>query len=208
MSWRWTTKKLLARRNHLRKDRSPQHPRLHVGCGTRKFDGFVNVDVSHSDLNLDLSRGVLPWKDNSFQDIVCQHVIEHLDWREEGLALLREMRRVLVPGGTLWMSCPDLGRVCEEYVQSHGESLLKDMQSRFPKFHLTQDPPASDIVNHLFHQYGQHKNLFDFELLNWCCNQAGFGVVEKSKEDDLLESLPAVARRNDDFLSLYIRATK
>ncbi|GHU06730.1 hypothetical protein FACS1894158_14070 [Betaproteobacteria bacterium] len=48
----------------------------------------------------------LPFSDRSYGLVYCEHFIEHLD-RREGMRLLREIRRVLKPGGILRLAMPD-----------------------------------------------------------------------------------------------------
>jgi SAM-dependent methyltransferase len=49
----------------------------------------------------DLSE--LPVEDSRFDLVLCAQVLEHLP---EPLAVLKELHRVLRPGGQLWLSCP------------------------------------------------------------------------------------------------------
>src|SRR4029077_4956809 len=94
-----------------RKSRAPAIAglrRLHLGCGQRLVPGWVNADVTDSDADVDLASGQLPWPDSSFETVVSQHVIEHMELQGELIPLLREIGRVLEPGGEVWLSCPDL----------------------------------------------------------------------------------------------------
>ena len=54
----------------------------------------------------------------------------------------------------------------------------------------------------------EHRNLFDFELLEWALKHAGFSKVTKTNELELMENEPDVAKRDDDDISLYIFAEK
>lgn len=90
--------------------RPPDRNKLHFGCGTRRVDGRLNVDLMNSDLDVDLSRR-LPWPCGQLNAVVSQHVIEHLELHRELLPLLREVRRVCQPGAEIWLSTPDLAVV-------------------------------------------------------------------------------------------------
>lgn len=182
---------------------APASPRLHVGCGNRRVGGWLNVDVIGSEHDVDLARP-LPWRSDSFDALVSQHVIEHLELFSELMPLLRDFRRVLRPGATIWLSCPDMEKVCRAYAEGGLQRLLDDRMSRDD--YSLQGAPVSQLVNDLFHQYGEHKNLYDFELLSWALAEAGFREVRQIVEADLREAFPEFPRRDDDEQTLYVTA--
>jgi len=184
----------------------PDCTRLHLGCGSRPVSGWLNVDIEKSDYDVDLACGRLPWKSGVFDSIVSQHLIEHLEIGTEFLPLLMELRRVLRPGGEIWLSCPDMEKICLLYLNNKVSDLVADANSRWPDFSLG-DIPSSHMVNHLFHQNGEHKNLYDFTLLEWALNICGFSKVKRLGESDLLNRYPEFPFRGDDLQSIYIRAT-
>ncbi len=49
----------------------------------------------------------LPFENNTFDTVLALDVLEHLAYTEQGIAL-KEIRRVLKPGGTILFSCPNL----------------------------------------------------------------------------------------------------
>ena len=199
-------RRLQARWSHFRWGKiQPSCDRLHFGCGTRRVAGWVNVDVARSDYNVDLASGSLPWRDDVFSAIVAQQVIEHLDLQKELLPLLRELRRVAKPGAELWLSCPDMEKVCRSYLECRGADLLEDRQARWPDFSL-HNTPTQHMINVLFHQGGQHKNLFDFDLLRWTLETAGFCECRRVSEANFLRRFPEFPPRNDDSVSLYVSA--
>lgn len=93
---------------------------LDVGCGTganlvllSEFGEAEGVDVSPDALAFCRERGLenvrlgaaesLPYKDNEFDLVTAFDVVEHMD---DDVAGLREMRRVLRPGGRLLLFVP------------------------------------------------------------------------------------------------------
>jgi hypothetical protein len=108
-------------------------------------------------------------------------------------------------GGELWLSCPDMEKICRHYLNDGGVGLLNDRRSRFPKFNL-QGMPPSDIVNRLFNQHGEHKNLFDFKMLSWILSEAGFSHVKLENEQSFISRFPEFPQRNDDYQSIYVSA--
>ncbi|WP_461081358.1 class I SAM-dependent methyltransferase [Streptomyces deserti] len=179
--------------------------RVHLGCGTRRVAGWLNCDISRSDLNIDLLARRLPLPDNCADVIVSQHVIEHLELHEQLIPLFHEMRRILKPDGKVWLSCPDMEKICAAYMHDRGAGLWEDRRKRFPHFTLN-GAPVQHLVNDFFHQKGQHRNLFDLELLTWALGKAGFQSVRRVCEADLLAAHPEFPERNDDMQSLYVMA--
>ena len=79
--------------------------RLNLGCGTDIRPGFVNVDsaaLPGVDVVHDLNVLPLPFEDEAFVEVVCQDVLEHLDYAP----LLGEIHRVLQPGGRVRIRSP------------------------------------------------------------------------------------------------------
>ena len=198
------------------RDVVPAVPRLHFGCGRRRIPGWLNVDVAGSEFDVDLAAGRLPWSDDSFDAAVSQHVIEHLDLSSELVPLLRELRRVLRPGGEIWLSCPDLEKLCRAYVDGRLPDLIQEREERSRRLWagdwtldretgLGQTPPVQ-MINSVFYQDGEHRNLFDFELLKWTLEQAGFSAVRRVVEQDLLDRFPEFPPRYDDAHSLVVTA--
>ena len=100
------------------KDRRPRI--LDVGCGTganlimlSKYGDAEGVDISEDALAFCRERGLdkvklgageeLPYEDNTFDLVTAFDVVEHMD---DDLAGLREMRRVLQPGGRVLLFVP------------------------------------------------------------------------------------------------------
>jgi predicted SAM-dependent methyltransferase len=92
--------------------------KLNVGCGERLAKGWLNIDFHSSDphvVRVNLLRG-LPYPDASFEAVYSSHVMEHFS-RETAARLLREMHRVLKPGGIVRVVVPDLEQSCREYLR-------------------------------------------------------------------------------------------
>jgi predicted SAM-dependent methyltransferase len=187
-----------------RRDLDSSCAQLHLGAGRRQVEGWLNVDVVGSDYDIDFTQR-LPWRSGSFAAVVSQHVIEHFELFDELMPLLGELRRVLQPGGEVWLSCPDMEKICRLYIDGRAHELVEDRLSR-EKEYSTQGAPPQQIVNDLFHQEGEHKNLLDFEMLKWALESADFSGVRKVNEAHLLERFPGFPARHDDNVTLYVKA--
>ncbi len=101
-----------------------EHPlRLHLGCGTKRFKGYTNIDwrkTQATDLVCDIKK--LPYPDASVSLIETYHVIEHLT-RHDLPKALGEWFRVMMPGGVLIIECPDFDKAVVEYIEGHEDRI-------------------------------------------------------------------------------------
>lgn len=83
---------------------------LNLGCGHRKIPGWVNVDVaaeSNPDQVVDLERLPWPWPDNSADEVLLSHVLEHLGAATEVyLGIFKELYRVCRDGAAVSVIVP------------------------------------------------------------------------------------------------------
>ena len=72
--------------------------------GWEVFDANPGPSVDHVGNAADLGR----FSDDTFDQLYASHVLEHFDYLNELVNVLKEWRRVLKPGGLLHVSVPDL----------------------------------------------------------------------------------------------------
>jgi SAM-dependent methyltransferase len=90
--------------------------RLHFGCGRITPAGWINADIRPGegvDLCCDILAGI-PLDDDSIDYISSQHALQEIKVVDQ-IRALRELRRVLKPGGVLRLVLPDLDRAIEAY---------------------------------------------------------------------------------------------
>lgn len=90
---------------------STARPRkLNLGCGNDRRPGHWNVDkypAAKPDEVVDLERLPWPFADDSADEIVLHHVLEHLGQGSDTfLGILKELYRVCAPGGTVRITVP------------------------------------------------------------------------------------------------------
>lgn len=88
--------------------------KLNLGCGKQRLEGFVNVDLTDSDQDVDLSVFPWPWEDGTVDEIVASHVLEHFT-RETAKRFIGECYRILKPGGELYIAVPDM----DKFIDCH-----------------------------------------------------------------------------------------
>lgn len=93
--------------------------KLNLGCGDDIREGYINIDVRKTDprvLVMDLEKELLkPFPDNSVEEIIARDFIEHLSWRRVE-DFLRDMYRVLKPGGKAYIQVPDLEAIAKKII--------------------------------------------------------------------------------------------
>jgi predicted SAM-dependent methyltransferase len=79
--------------------------KINLGCGTNILAGWVNLDckpLPGIDVVHDLNLLPLPFDNASVDEILCEDVLEHVNYAP----LLKECHRVLVSGGQLRIEVP------------------------------------------------------------------------------------------------------
>lgn len=107
--------------------------KVHVGCGNRKLDGFINIDArwSHA-CDYVCPAQSLPCRPGSVERIESYHMIEHLP-HPQVADTLRAWYSVLQAGGVLVIECPDFDEAVRQYQAGREERLLNIFgRQRFP----------------------------------------------------------------------------
>lgn len=79
---------------------------LDIGCGAHKTPGAIGMDVNPrtaADVIYDLNCVPYPYLDNSFDEVIGRHVIEHVDCL---LDVVSEIHRITKPGGVIKFLAP------------------------------------------------------------------------------------------------------
>jgi len=94
--------------------------KLNIGCAGYKKPGYINLDwqsIVEPDINHDLNTFPYPFQDNSFELVEASHILEHLDRPFE---VMKELHRILKPGGRLLIRVPHFSRGMTHPEHSHG----------------------------------------------------------------------------------------
>ncbi len=140
------------------KSESPTTPpgvRLNLGCGDKILPGYVNVDIApvregkSPDVLSDLRQ--LPFADGHADEVLSVHVIEHF-YHWEAVEVLKEWVRVLKPGGTLILECPNLLTAAKNLVRQPHQGALPGLQGQSTMWVLYGDPAWKDPL--MCHKWG------------------------------------------------------
>jgi len=182
---------------------------VNFGSGGKGPAGWINVDArpNHADIYVAYDmRRPLPFRDGQVKRIFAEHVIEHLDFRDDIPRVFRELRRVLEPGGVVRIIVPDAERFMAAYVKRSADefaSLGWDLD-RLPADIYT----PVHVVNLIFHQNGEHFFGWDFETMRYALLDAGFASVHKQSFRVSLDAQLAIDQEQHRPYSLYVEAVK
>lgn len=94
--------------------------RVDLGCGANKQPGFVGLDnnpYGKPDIVANLDHHPLPLKDNSVDEVYCNHVLEHL---ANPIKFVLEIHRICKPGAIVNLIVPHFTRGYGAFVHKHG----------------------------------------------------------------------------------------
>ena len=158
--WHWRRYRLIASMLE------GENPALDVGCGSWRYiltSGAVGIDRDAAKARYVTQRGAralcadasaLPFLDNTFREVVCTEVIEHLP---EGDRVFRELARVTAPGGNLVVTTPDYSSWVWRAIEWLYERAL----------------PGAYAV--------QHITRYDAALLVSALEDSGFTVIRRAR---------------------------
>jgi predicted SAM-dependent methyltransferase len=191
--------------------------KLQIGCGRRILDGWLNADFypkTRNILHLDATHR-LPFDDGTFDYVFTEHMIEHVDF-PQGQELIRESFRVLVPGGILRISTPDLAFLIDIYRREEPPSRERSsLQTEFlreflrteiknRKLHAPIDFDAF-LINKFVRAWG-HEFIYDEKTLRYAMEASGLRDVVRCEvlesEHEALRGLEHVDRKPVGHLAL------
>ena len=84
--------------------------KLNLGCGNKILDGYINVDkfeLYNIDLKHDLEKFPYPFEDNTVQEIILSHVLEHIGQSPEiFIKIIKELYRICKNQALIKISVP------------------------------------------------------------------------------------------------------
>lgn len=190
--------------------------KLNIGSHSVKLEGFENVDIEFFDgvdWVCDITR--TPWilvsrpeaadthtpEENSIDEIVMVEVLEHISFHDT-LKVLKEIHRVLKPGGKIHIQVPDCGSMMDMFAEDakggNFEKMISDQMPHKPRS-LEEALKIREETGAFVHptrflmafcgaqKYGVpdiHKNIFWKEKLQDQLEEAGFERID-FKDDPL-----------------------
>jgi predicted SAM-dependent methyltransferase len=182
---------------------------INCGCGDNLRPGWLNTDMNgfsdRAESSSEVNRicviegrlyflqhdagGEFPLEDATFDWAYSEHMLEHLT-PAQGVNWLREMRRLVRPGGHLRVTTPDLERYVDGYLdpdqafyREHRRRLVEHALRAVKRnrFRAGDDGEGLDEVperpawwlNQIF-RFWRHQWIYDFDELRHAAELAGF----------------------------------
>jgi predicted SAM-dependent methyltransferase len=152
-------------------------------------------------------RRRLPLRDASVSYVYCAEVLEHLR-AEESSALLVEVGRVLVPGGLLRLSVPDVDLVSKALLDRR---LSMDEFNLFFYVDSRHHRTWADRLGAALYSTTYHQWMFNFESMTNALSAAGLADVRRfAMRVGRFPELPELEGGLDwrRALSMYVEASK
>jgi len=168
--------------------------KLNLGSNKKTMEGWINLDAQDLegvDVIHDVTELPLPFDDESIDEIYSSEFLEHIDFKMTR-AVLAECYRVMKKGATMTVSCPDIEKMCEYYVNKQICECVPQKAARMEDFKA--DPNCEKcggkaIINPTRwrlaftgagkNKYDWHKNVIDYDYLWDILDDIGFKNIIK-----------------------------
>jgi predicted SAM-dependent methyltransferase len=190
--------------------------KLQIGCGGNLLDGWLNSDLDPTSNTKYHLNAIWPFpiRNNIFDYIFSEHMIEHISYLE-GNHMLEECFRILKPNGKIRMSTPDLAFVINLY--SPEKTNLQEEYAKWFYVNFININTANQeifVINTIMRFFG-HKFLYDESTLRESFEKAGFinisrHTIGESNDNQLcgLENESTRPKKLYQLESLVLEGTK
>jgi len=175
--------------------------RLNWGCGRHPAPGWINSDRKREpgiDLSCDIREG-LPLEDASIDYAVSIHALPEVPYSDL-VPVLRELRRVLKPGGVLRLGLPNLERAFDAYRRGDRD------------WFLIPDEEMASAGGKLIAQvvwYGYSRTMFVPAFAEELLRKAGFSQVRQLDSGQTASRFPEIVELDDRPLeSFFVEAVR
>jgi SAM-dependent methyltransferase len=175
--------------------------RLNWGSGEFPEPGWINSDIKAGpgiDISCDIRDG-LPLEDESIDYIASMHALPEIPLPDL-VSALRELRRVLKPGGVLRLGLPDLDKGIKAYIENDRA------------YFLIPDEDAATIGGKLVTQllwYGWSRTVFTHDFAWELLGTAGFSETSACSFRETKSRFPGIVELDSrERESFFVEAVK
>ena len=157
--------------------------KLNLGCGQNRIEGYVNADrepAAEPDVVMDLEEFPWPFDDDSVDEVVANHVLEHVGAAPEVfIGIMQELYRVCRGGALIHIGVPHPRHDFYLNDPTHVRAITPAILSLFSRRNCAQWK-AQGVANSPLALYAD----VDFELRN-----VQTIIADKYKDEPDLEEL-------------------
>ena len=163
---------------------------VNIGSSGLVLPGWENIDRAPipGAMLCDVRLG-LPFRSRSARVVVASHVLEHLHPHTELPKALREIHRILTPGGTVRIAVPDLEVLLRCYMDGDWAPVADSQKEldRYVGVGFDQMPAALRLSAVAFGNaspnsaaYDGHHAVWDEAAMRWILERAGFIEIQRA----------------------------
>ena len=175
--------------------------RLQFGCGAFPAPGWINTNLQPGagvDLCGDVRQG-LPLPSDSIRYIASMHAVVELPYLDV-VPALRELHRILEPGGVLRLGLPDLERAIDAYRA--GDRAYFSIPDE-------ETPSLSGKFIVQMTWYGTNLMMFTFDFARELLERAGFREVRRAEFGRTTSPFPEIVELdNRPRETFFVEAVK
>jgi predicted SAM-dependent methyltransferase len=170
--------------------------KLHIG-GRVRTSGWEVLDAIPAPWvdHVADAEHLVGFPDNTFEQIYASHVLEHFDYNGQLQDTLKEWWRVLQPGGTLYVSVPDLDILARLFL----DRTMLSVEDRYLVMRM--------IFGGHIDEYDYHLAGLNEEFLRKFLHDAGFTGMRRVAAFGLFDDTSSAVLKNVPF-SLNVIADK
>ena len=176
---------------------APGVKKLHIGCGYRLLDGWLNCDNDWQIVRdvpvyqLDVTKP-FPFQSGIFDAVFSEHMIEHIPYLA-GRSMLQECFRVLKAGGMIRISTPNLRFLIDLYDHPR-DDYISWATDRFIPWAPVAD--RTFVINNFVRDFG-HQFIYDEPTLCAALRETGFvNIVRQKLQESNIEVFRGLENEN------------
>jgi len=147
--------------------------KIEIGAGKKPRPGYATCDIRDlKTVDYVCAADELPFEDNTIEEVYSRHVAEHFTLKEF-LNVLHEWNRVLKPGGSVYIICPNLTWHLKQVLEGSHESFYNKESGSNARYW-----GFGSLFGWQQNEYDVHKFGYYYDLLKDILEDFGFVDTE------------------------------
>ena len=173
--------------------------KLEIGSGTNPHPGYEHLDINPDlpDIDIIASMDSIPKDNDTYEEILSVHSIEHIEWGKIK-GVLKEWVRVLKPGGRINIYTPNFNFIATSFLEGRSRveaNWMRDYGVMTPgeqeRLQINGRPSYGlwmnfKVMSGQGQPYDYHMAMYDDITLGQLLLEAGCSTIESSYDGDYL----------------------